>query len=341
MDVATLFYTHFGIRPHSVVPLTQAGSNRRYFRLSGEDFTVVGVEGNNIQENAAFIYLARHFSDKGLAAPHILATSDDGTSYLQSDLGGLSLYDALAEGRAQGGAFSPDEEKLLERTLRALSHVQVSGAEGLDAERLLPPTVFDRRAVMFDLNYFKYCFLRLVDVPFDEIALEDDFEAFALALTQAKVDAPTFLYRDFQARNVMLVGGAPHFIDFQGGRIGPPHYDVASFLWQASARYSPALRERLVAAYLDELQTLLPIDTARFCEELQAFVLFRQLQVLGAYGLRGLYERKPYFLQSIPFALHNVAELLDAGAAKPYPTLEKILRHLTQQLDLSQLRSYG
>lgn len=341
MDVATLFRYHFGTAPHAVVPLTQAGSNRRYFRLTGCDFTVVGVEGNNIPENAAFIYLARYFAEKGLAVPHILAASDDGMSYLQSDLGGCSLYDALAEGRAQDGVFSSAEESLLERTLRALPHVQVVGAEGLDAECLLPPTVFDHRAVMFDLNYFKYCFLRLVDAPFDEIALEDDFEAFAVALTQAKVDAPTFLYRDFQARNVMLVGGAPHFIDFQGGRIGPPHYDVASFLWQASARYSPALRERLVAAYLDELQTLLPIDEVRFRDELQAFVLFRQLQVLGAYGLRGLYERKPYFLQSIPLALNNVEQLLDAGVAKLYPTLEKILRHLTEQLDLSQLRSHG
>lgn len=326
--LAALFRRRFGQPPTAILPLPRAGSNRAYFRLTDEGGnTAVGVRGDDIAENRTFIYLARHFKGHRLPAPEIFGVSDDESAYLQEDLGTRSLYDALQQGREAGGNYNPDEIDLLRQTVRLLPHLQIEGGADLDAARLLSPARFSRRTVMFDLNYFKYCFLRPTDLPFDEVALEDDFDRLADRLLQADTMQHTFLYRDFQARNIMLPDGRPHIIDFQGGRIGPLHYDVASFLWQASARYPSALRELLIDTYLDELATLQPVDRTRFREQLSLFVFFRLLQVLGAYGLRGLFERKPYFLRSIPLALSHLTDLR-ADLRTDFPALDAVLDRL-------------
>jgi len=332
----TLYKQTFGIEPASVVTLPGAGSNRVYVRFATADGqTCIGAWGKDVEENRTFLYLARHFSAKGLPVPRVLGVSADEQCYLLSDLGDVSLHGALAAWREQGYDEGSDlaEEgyALLQRTLRRLPHFQVEGAQGLDFERLLSPNCFCRRSVMFDLNYFKYCFLKTSDLPFDEMRLEDDFEALTEALVEGVDNETNFLYRDFQSRNVMVCGSEPFMIDFQGGRRGPLPYDVASFLWQASANYPQALRERLIEEYLAELATLRTVDREAFRQSLRRFVLFRLLQVLGAYGLRGRFERKAYFLQSIPLALANVRELLKQGVAQAYPTLEAILLQLSAQ----------
>lgn len=326
--LAALFARHFGQPPTAVLPLPRAGSNRAYFRLTDErGNTAVGVKGNDIAENRTFIYLARHFKQRRLPAPEIFGVSDDAGAYLQEDLGTRSLYDALQQGREAGGNYNPGEIDLLRRTMRLLPHLQIEGGADLEADRLLAPARFSRRTVMFDLNYFKYCFLRPTDLPFDEVALEDDFDRLADRLLGADTPQHTFLYRDFQARNIMLPDSRPHIIDFQGGRIGPLHYDVASFLWQASARYPADLRDRLIDAYLDELAALQPVHRDRFREQLSLFAVFRLLQVLGAYGLRGLFERKPYFLRSISPALSNLSAFRDILRAD-FPALDAVLKRL-------------
>lgn len=325
--IRTLYIDVFGQRPASLVPLAGAGSNRRYARLGNQDgSTLIGVESPNVAENRAFLYLAEHFATKGLPVPHIYAVDEDEMAYLQSDLGTTSLYEAIAKGRQRGGKFATQEVELLERTLQLLPRVQVVGGEGLEEHLLLSPTRFDQRSVMFDLNYFKYCFLRPTDTPFDECRLEDDFEALSFRLCDIASRHTAFMYRDFQARNVMLCDGMPYLIDFQGGRIGPLHYDVASFLGQASARYPEELRQHLIGVYLDALTALRPIDRVAFVEELQFFFLFRTLQVLGAYGLRGLYERKPYFLESIVPALKQLQ--MQLPITTPYPELHRTLQRL-------------
>ena len=180
---------------------------------------------------------------------------------------------------------------------------------------------------MFDLNYFKYCFLKTTDIDFDEVLLQHDLEQFARDLC---CDSPHFfLYRDFQARNVMLKEGQPYFIDFQGGKAGPLQYDISSFLWQASAKYGAELRKNIIKTYLEELQHIAPEIAKGYSEQLPQFILFRQLQVLGAYGLRGLFERKQHFLQSIPLALKNLRTLIENGTAKKYKHLNKTLYRLT------------
>ncbi|MBQ6653077.1 MAG: phosphotransferase, partial [Prevotella sp.] len=298
-DLLRLFRAWHGSDAAVVERLAGAGSNRMYVRLTADSSqTVVGVEGTCVEENAAFVYLSRHFAGHGLPVPQVLAVSDDGLCYLQQDLGSTSLFDAIAEGRRAGGRYNERERQLLLKTIRLLPQFQVKGAQGLDFARCYRQSVMDVRSVMFDLNYFKYCFLLPSGIAFDEVRLEEDFGRLAQSLVQDVGDF--FLYRDFQARNVMLVDNdQPYFIDFQGGRRGSFYYDVASFVWQASACYPDELRRQLVDAYYDELKALTEVPPRQvFDERLLLFVFFRTLQVLGAYGFRGWFERKAHFINS-------------------------------------------
>ena len=246
---------------------------------------------------------------------------------MQEDLGNTSLFSALQQGREANGNYNQEEVELIKRTIKILPHFQIRGNEGLDYTQLIAPTHFDVETVMFDLNYFKYCFLKTTDIDFDEVLLQHDLEQFARDLC---CDSPHFfLYRDFQARNVMLKEGQPYFIDFQGGKAGPLQYDISSFLWQASAKYGTELRKNIIKTYLEELQHIAPEIAKGYSEQLPQFILFRQLQVLGAYGLRGLFEHKQHFLQSIPLALKNLRTLIENGTAKKYKHLNKTLYRLT------------
>jgi len=302
--------------------LNAQGSNRIYTREVGADGkTCIRVVGTNRDENRAFIYMARHFHALGLPVPEVYWVSADGMSYTQEDLGDTLLFDAIRHGR-ETGSFMTDEITLLERTLRALAHIQVEGAKDFDWSLCFPVPVMDERSIRWDLNYFKYCFLKGTKIEFSEPKLEDDFDKLVLRLTSDSTNglsSPFFLYRDFQSRNVMIKNGQPYFIDFQGGRRGPTQYDVASFLWQAKTNFPPELREKLIDVYLDELSTLnSQFSTLQWKAALPHFVLFRTLQVLGAYGYRGYFERKPHFLESIPFALKNLRNVLAELPEYPY-----------------------
>ena len=317
--------------PVNTVRLAGAGSNRAYYRLFDEEGnSVVGVVGTSRDENHAFIYLSEHFTKRQLPVPQILAVSDDGLRYLQTDLGEVSLFDAIRGGREAGGRYNLDEQEILKRTIRQLPNIQIRGARELDWQNCYPQPEFDEDSVLFDLNYFKYCFLKPSDLDFNELKLEANFRLFAKDLTSEQCDS--FMYRDFQARNVMLdADGNPFFIDYQGGRKGPFYYDLASFLWQASARYSNKLRRELVLEYYNALQQYIEVPSVRhFVARLSLFVLFRTLQVLGAYGFRGYFERKKHFLDSIPPAMDNLRALLKLGEdVFPYPYMMDMLRRLT------------
>ena len=319
-----------GVRPERIEKLPQAGSNRIYYRFYGpsaeQSGSVIGVIGQSHEENHAFICLTRHFTKCLLPVPRLLAVSSDEMVYLQSDLGDMSLYKALEKGRNAGGRYNVSEQNLLRRVIRILPEFQVRGAHGLDFSCCYPQAVFDRTSVLFDLYYFKYCFLKAVDIDFHELKLEATFQLMADDLTQKVGD--TFLYRDFQARNVMLsADGQPFFIDYQGGRKGPLAYDLVSFLWQASARYSDKLRAELINVYIVSLKRYMEFDERIFRSKLNLFVLFRLMQVLGAYGFRGYFERKDYFIQSIPPAIENMKTLLQTGGC-PYPYLNDLLNRL-------------
>jgi len=309
-----LFEKYFGVAPEHVLQLTGSGSNRRYCRMWNGDLKAIGVEGSDVEENKAFIEFARHFREVGLSVPEVYAVSEDLGKYLQEDLGAESLFENLSD------------RDLVRRTVAALPHIQVEGARGLDFSLCHPVKKFDERSVMFDLNYFKYCFLKPSGVEFNEVLLQDDFEAYAADLLA--VPSEYFMYRDFQSRNVMVKDRKPYFIDFQGGRVGPLQYDLASFAWQAKANFPDDFRQELVDIYLDELSSLIPVDREVFKKQLTLFVLFRTLQVLGAYGFRGLVEKKLHFIDSIPYALKNLGSILPSLPAGSYPYLVKILSDL-------------
>ena len=325
-----LFRQTSGSAPESVTALPGSASDRRYFRLRGKDgATVVGVIGTSPQENRAFVALARHFRAKGLPVPQVLAVSGDSTAYLQEDLGDEVLLSHLTPGR-ESGEYSAREMELLQKTMAWLPRFQFQGAEGLDWNLCYPQPAFDGRLVDFDLNYFKYCFLKASGLEFNEFQLQEDFERLKGHLLEE--DSNTFLYRDFQARNVMVRDGEPWFIDFQGGRRGPIYYDVASFIWQTRSHYPEAVKETLIRTYLQALQPFRKMEEPDFRSRLNLFVLFRTLQVLGAYGLQGLYKRKAQFLSPIPATLQTLRGMLPLP---DYPCLSDILQRLSD-LPLAQ-----
>jgi len=336
-----------GAAPLTTEKLPGAGSNREYYRFVAEDgSSVIGCIGTSRDENHAFVYLAQHFTKRQLPVPEVLAVSDDELRYLQTDLGSISLFDAIRGGREAGGRYTLAEQDLLKRTIRQLPNIQLRGARGLDFSNCYPQPEFDVDSVLFDLNYFKYCFLKATEIDFHELKLEADFRLMAKDLTAEKQEA--FLYRDFQARNVMLKDQQPYFIDFQGGRKGPYYYDLASFLWQASARYPHKLRRELVYEYYNALKQYTEVPSSHhFVARLSLFVLFRILQVLGAYGFRGYFERKQHFIESIPPAIRNLRELLAMNSQLfPYPHLMDVLRRLTllpqfQQIEATASRADG
>ena len=327
IELKTLYKEATGLDALNVEAIPGAGSNRKYYRLKGTDgSTLIGAIGTSRDENHAFCYLARHFAEAGLPVPQVIAESKDGLRYLQTDLGNHSLFDALKGGREAGGRYNAHEKELLRRTIAALPAMQILGAHDLDFTQCYPQEALDETNVLFDLNYFKYCFLKATGLDFHELKLEASFQLMARDIVN--IPGGAFMYRDFQARNVMLDSQEnPYFIDFQGGRKGPVQYDVASFLWQASARYPKKLRAELIKVYLQSLKQYQEVSEKKFRQGLQLCVLFRLLQVLGAYGFRGYFERKKHFLESIPPAMENLRDLLAEGGC-PYPYLNEVLDKL-------------
>lgn len=312
----------------SMTEMPRSGGSRRYFRFSDADgHTLIGVVGTNLQENEAFLDFDRQFAERDLPIPHILAVSPDKMCYLQQDLGDTLLFNAIEKGRLTH-VFSASERNLLVKTIRRLPDFQFFNGGKFDFSKCFPAKSFDRRSIMWDLNYFKYCFLKATGLEFEENLLEDDFNRLADNLLKNQSD--TFMYRDFQSRNVMIKDGEPWFIDFQGGRRGPCFYDVASFLWQAKANFSPSLRKELVDEYIDSASKYKHFDRDEFWSTLREFVLFRTLQVLGAYGFRGYFEKKPHFMQSVPFAIANLRALLLETDFSEYPYLSKMLAELVE-----------
>lgn len=320
-----LFTNYVGRRPDTIEELGSSGSNRRYFRLVAGEVSLIGVLGTNLQENEAFLDFDEQFASEGLPVPEVLAVSNDRMSYLQTDLGNTLLFNAIEKGRLTH-VFSADERELLVKTIRLLPAFQFAKNGKFNFAKSFPTKEFDRRSIMWDLNYFKYCFLKATGLEFEENLLEDDFSRMADRLLEGDCDG--FMYRDFQSRNVMIKDGSPWFIDFQGGRKGPCYYDVASFLWQAKAGYPDELRQELIEEYLDACEDYREIDCEQFKKELKQFVLFRTLQVLGAYGFRGYFEKKPHFMQSVPYALENLRKLLMEESFEEYPYLSKMLHEL-------------
>ena len=306
MDIlARLFEERF----HSPVVRVQpvqgelGASGRTIVRLTGERVTAIGILHGVREENAAFLEFSRHFRGSGLPVPEIYAEDLDHGAYLEEDLGDTTLFQLLGANRA-GEKLAPEVIAVYRKVVEILPHFQIEAARGLKYKVCYPRASFDRQSIAWDLNYFKYYFLKLAGIPFNEQALEDDFGRLTRFLLTAPRDH--FLYRDFQSRNIMVRGGEPFFLDYQGGRKGALHYDIASLLYDGKADLPPELRQQLLDHYLEGLARFLSMSREAFLHHYHAFVYVRIMQALGAYGFRGFYERKPHFLQSVPYALKNL-----------------------------------
>jgi aminoglycoside/choline kinase family phosphotransferase len=310
MDVLKrLFEQHFGSPVENVNPLQGelGGSGRQIIRLANEKASAIGVLYGVREENVAFLAFSRHFRRHGLPVPEIYGEELNEGAYLEEDLGDITLFDFLSQNRT-GVEIAPQAVEIYRQAVEILPRFQVEAGRDLNYSVCYPRASFDRQSISWDLNYFKYYFLRLAAIPFNEQALEDDFGRLTDFLLSAPHDY--FLYRDFQSRNIMLRGGKPYFVDYQGGRKGALQYDIASLLFDAKADLPPELRSQLVEHYLDELSKFIEVDREEFRSYYYAYVYARILQALGAYGFRGFYERKTHFLQSVPYALKNVRWLL-------------------------------
>src|SRR6202165_1633301 len=310
MDVLKkLFEQHFHSPPERIVPLQGelGGSGRKIIRLANEKHRAIGILYGVREENAAFLEFSKHFRRHGLPVPEIYAEDLTNGAYLEEDLGDTTLFEFLSKNRS-GGDIAPQVVEAYRKVVAVLPRFQVEAGLDLNYSVCYPISSFDRQSIAWDLNYFKYYFLRLAGVPFNEQALEDDFGRLTEFLMTA--DMHYFLYRDFQSRNIVLRDGQPYFVDYQGGRKGALQYDIASLLFDAKADLPPELRQELLNHYLEALSGYITLDREAFMRHYYAYVYVCILQALGAYGFRGFYERKQHFLQSVPYALKNLRWLL-------------------------------
>ena len=331
-----MFQQRFGEPVLTVASLKGDGSDRKLFRLSGPSRTAIGAANPDMQENRAFLEFSQHFRKCGLPVPEIYAEDQEGQAYLEEDLGDVTLFEFLTANRTSE-RLSSETVALYRQVVEILPRFQIEAGRHLNYEVCYPRASFDAQSMLWDLNYFKYYFLRLAKIPFGEQALEDDFERLTAFLLQAK--RCYFLYRDFQSRNIMVRDGAPFFIDYQGGRRGALQYDLASLLFDAKADLPFELRDELLERYLEAASAREPTERAEFLTYYPGFVYIRIMQAMGAYGLRGFYERKQHFLASIPYAIRNLEYLLrTAEVPVALPELTRVWHRLVAS---SALRQFG
>jgi aminoglycoside/choline kinase family phosphotransferase len=320
-----------------IVTIPQSGSYREYYRLIGAHNTAIAVYNEDIKENRAFLTFTKHFFSIGLPVAEVLAEDDGSKIYLLSDLGDESLFDYLNKKRYQAGIFPGSGIEAYKAAMDYLPIFQIKASKNLDYSVCYPRAAFDKQSMMWDLSYFKYYFLKLAKIPFDEQLLEDEYHRFTDFLLKA--DSDYFLYRDFQSKNIMMVDGRPYFIDYQGGRKGALQYDVASILYDSKANIPADIKDILLDHYLDVLGNYISFDRKSWLRFYRGFVLVRLMQAMGAYGFRGFYERRTQFLKSIPYALKQLDNILKHDLfPEGFPYLEKVLTSLTKSEQLIKYR---
>ena len=333
--------THsIGETPNDILPIAESGSARKYFRIITDNKSLIGTYSNNVEENEAFLCFSKHFHDLGLNVPEVFAVNEEKTCYLQSDFGDDNLFahvqnallsvgpSTLRQAQGPSGTLGENVINLYKRALKHLVKFQCIGHQGLDYSKAYPSEYFDRQAILADLNYFKYYFVKPhEEIDFNETRLDNDFNAFADFISQAPCDF--FMYRDFQSRNIMVKDGELYFIDFQGGRKGPLNYDVVSLLYQVKAQIPQDVRDELIQYYKEELKQFINPEEVKFDTYQPYFVYLRLMQVLGAYGFRGLIQKKSHFVESIPYAIKELKAWNETHPLNKYPELQSIISQLS------------
>jgi len=338
-ELIQLFEHHFDEPIDAFERLPLSGSYREYSRMRNKVRSVIGVVNADVKENTAFLSFTSHFHEKNLPVPKVYSVSSDLKKYLLEDMGNTTLFDFLSQTRETEG-FSESIISEYKKVLQVLPKLQIVAGRDLDYSVCYPRAAFDKQSMMWDLNYFKYYFLKLAKIPFDEQALEDDFQEFTDYLLSA--DSDYFMYRDFQSRNVMLNNGEVFFIDYQGGRRGALQYDLASLLYDGKADIPQNIRQQLYDFYLEELKKYISVDESEFASYFKGFVLIRIMQAMGAYGFRGFYEKKEHFLKSIPYAIKNLRFLLkDLDLPLELPQLTNVLHEMVNSEKLIDIGEVG
>ena len=321
--------THsIGETPTEILPIAASGSSRKYYRIVTDKRTLIGTYSENTEENEAFLTFSKHFHDLGLNVPEVFTVNESKTCYLQSDFGDDNLF-AHVQKSLMAGGFGENVIQFYKQALKHLVKLQVLGHKGLDYSKAYPTERFDRQAIIDDLNYFKYYFVKPhEEIDFNETRLGKDFKAFADFVSHAPCDF--FMYRDFQSRNIMIKDNELYFIDFQGGRKGPLNYDVVSLLYQVKAQIPQAIRDELIQYYKEELKQFVDPEEVKFDLYQPYFVYLRLLQVLGAYGFRGLIQKKSHFIESIPYALKEIQALAQAHPLTDYPELQHVIQQFSK-----------
>lgn len=298
-NIKQLFKKTFGVEPNSISEIAAHGSSRQYFRCSTEVVKVLAAYNSDKKENLAFIDFAKQLKQKGINVPAIIAVDEQNDIYLLEDLGNTTLFDFISS------AEENDVLNVYSKIVRTLPKIQIEAGKGFDYTNAYPRKAFDLQSLQWDLNYFKYYFLKLADIPFNEQELENDFKVLEDYLLSC--DCEHLLYRDFQSRNIMLKDNYEiYFIDFQGARKGALQYDIASLLYDAKANLKPETREKLLNIYIEEVKKYIKIDEQDFVNHFYAYVYIRIMQAMGSYGYRGYFQKKEHFLKSIPFAIENI-----------------------------------
>ncbi len=317
------FVLFTGKHPDRIERLMQAGSDRIYYRFRYENKSIIGVYSNNTEENSTFIYFTQLFKSLDIKVPELFYVTEDKTIYFLEDLGDNSLFDIVQKDN-KTGEITDNTKTLFKKAITELAKMQITSAAYIDFDKCYQISEFNKESILFDLNYFKFYFLKVSGIKFDERKLQNDFNSIASYL--AKNGDKFFMFRDFQSRNIMIKDGEPYFIDYQGGRKGAIQYDLASLLFQAKAQLPEYVKEELLEHYIEQVKSYIPVDKDEFINQFNYYALIRILQTLGAYGFRGLIEKKSHFIESIPFALQNIRIMLEnKNVFKNYTELYNVL----------------
>jgi len=335
-SISDLFYDTFKENHIDIGKLPVSGSSRIYFRIKSESYSVIATYNTDRKENIAFLHMSKIFSENGINVPKIYAENLDNNIYLQEDLGDESLFDKTQKGR-EGDVFPNEIMNLYKKSIKQLAELQINAGKNLDYSLCYPRAAFDKQSIMWDLNYFKYDFLKFTDVKFDEQLLEDDFNKLTDYLLTADTDF--FLFRDFKSLNIMVHNNDIYFIDYQGGRKGALQYDIASMLYEAKAGIPEDVKNELLNYYIECVEKLIKIDRKKFTEFYRAYILIRVLQAMGTYGYRGLFERKQHYIDSIPPRLKSLKNIIkDVKILENLSELKRVLNELPKSVKLNSIK---
>lgn len=322
-----LFFLTFGCYPTKIEPMQAHGSKRQYFRIYSEDKTYIGAYNENGKENEAFVNYAFQMREKGIRVPEVYACDTDKNIYIQEDLGSITLFDYVGSHSLQEAL--PWYKKILS------SLIDIQLMPNFDYSKSYPRESFDRQSIMWDFNYFKYCFLKVVDIEFDEQDLEEDFNTLADYLLSELQEY--FLFRDFQSRNIMLKDNEAYFIDFQGARKGALQYDVVSLLFDGKVNMKWQTKMDLLNYYIQNLSKRIEVKEKQFKDLFFAYAYARIMQAMGAYGYRGLVQNKISFTNSINTAIKNL-QLLQENITLPL-SLKELNKVFAQLINSEKLKN--